>query len=60
MLSQTLMYYWQEKFLLTLVSDSEDILNRTIERVANLIVTLLGFVLVLISFVRMHGAVVVP
>ena len=60
MLSQTLMYYWQENFLLTLVSDSEDILNRTIERVANLIVTLLGFVLVLISFVRMHGAVVVP
>ena len=35
-------------------------LNRTIERVVNLNATWLGFVFVLISFLQMHGAVVVP
>ena len=69
-LSQTLIYYWQEIFLLTLTLGSEVILqwyhcivcglNRTIARVVSLNVTRLGFVFVLISFAHMHGAVVVP
>ena len=35
-------------------------LNRKIERVVNVNVTWLGFVFVLISFVCMYGAVVIP
>ena len=59
MLSQTLIYHWQEIFLLILVSDSEASfryhcivcgLNRTIERVISLNVTWIGFV-----FVRSHA-----
>ena len=70
MLIQTVWYYWQEIFLLALVLDSEAILewyhcfvcelNRTIECVVNLNVTWLGFVFVLILFVHMLGAAVVP
>ena len=62
MLSQTLIYYWQEIFTFTLTSDSEAILyryncivcgiNRTIERVVNFNVTWLSFVFVLILFVH--------
>ena len=63
MLSQTLIYYWQEIFFtFTLTLDSEAILysyhcivcgiNRTIERVVNFNVTWLSFVFVLILFVH--------
>ena len=57
-MSQTLMYYWQKIFLLTLTTDSETILqwyhcivcglNRTTERVVNLNVKWFGFAFVLI------------
>ena len=50
------MYYWQEIFLLTLTSDSEAILQ-WYHFIVN--VMWLGFVVVLISFFHMHGAVVV-
>ena len=58
LLSQTLIYYWQEIFLLILVPESEAILqwyhciicwlNGTIERLVNLNVTWLDFAFVLI------------
>ena len=64
MLSQILIYYWQEIFLLTLTSDSEAIpswyhcifcvRNRTIERVVNLNATWLGFVFCF-DFVPSHA-----
>ena len=63
MLSQTQIYYWQEIFLFTLVSNSESILswyhfivcelNRTIECVVNLNVMWLGFVFIFNSFIHM-------
>ena len=70
MLSQKLIYYWQEIFFLTLALDSEAILwlyhcivcevNQTVERVINLNVTWLGFVFALILSAHIHCAVVVP
>ena len=66
-LTQTLVYYWQEIFLLTLTPDSEAIpswyycifcrLNWTIEHVINLNKTWPVFIFVLISFVHMRGAI---
>ena len=65
-----LIFYWQEISFLTLTSDSEAILQwyqcivcglkQTIERVANLNVTWPGFVFVLISFIHIYSAFVVP
>ena len=60
MLSETLIYYCQVIFFLTLTSDIEYHrivceLDRKIERVVNLYVTLIGFVLVLVLFLHMHG-----
>ena len=60
MLSETLIYYCQIIFFLTLTSDIEyhrifGELHRKIERVVNLNVTWLGFVSVLVLFLHMHG-----
>ena len=61
MLSQTLIYYWQEIFTFTLTSDSEAILYwyhcivcgliEPIKRVVSFNVTWLSFVFVLINFI---------
>ena len=60
MLSETLIYYCQVIFFLTLTSDIEYHrivceLDRKIECVVNLNVTWLGFVSVLVLFLHMHG-----
>ena len=65
-LSEILINYWQEIFLLTLTSDSEAIhcivcgINWTTKCVVSLNVTWRGFVFVLISFGHMYVVVFLP